>query len=351
MLSKRLNNSGKTRYAGRHMNLTYVLPGAISIASSTIDLSPEARKRLKWMDHYHKFHNASQTCRYFGISRKTFYAWKNRYNPLYLKSLESRSKRPKRTRQWQVSRIEEFRILRIRKSHLRYGKMKLSVLYRQEYGTSISSWKIQRIIEKHRIYYHPLKTEKLRQKRKHNQVKKRITELKKEPRTGFLIALDTLVRYWAGTKRYILTAVDIHSKIAFARMYPSHHSKHAADFLNRLHYLLDGRIENLQTDNGSEFAKHFEEAAETLKLPHYLSRPKTPTDNSFDERFNRTLNEEFIQMGHMTADCESFNKNLTEWLIEYNFKRPHQTLGYETPINYNYRYHKVLPMYPSSTED
>jgi len=54
-------------------------------------------------------------------------------------------------------------------------------------------------------------------------------------------------------------------------------------------------------------------------------------------------------MGHMTADCESFNKNLTEWLIEYNFKRPHQTLGYETPINYNYRYHKVLPMYPSST--
>ena len=135
MLSKRLNNPGKTRYAGSHMQYTYVLPGAIPIASSTIDLSLEARKRLKWMDHYHKFHNASQTCRYFGISRKTFYAWKNRYNSQYLKSLESRSKRPKRTRQWQVSRIEEFRIIRIRKSHLRYGKMKLSVLYRQEYGT------------------------------------------------------------------------------------------------------------------------------------------------------------------------------------------------------------------------
>jgi len=30
-------------------------------------------------------------------------------------------------------------------------------------------------------------------------------------------------------------------------------------------------------------------------------------------------------------------------------KRPHQTLGYMPPINFSYKYHKVLPMYPSST--
>jgi hypothetical protein len=36
-------------------------------------------------------------------------------------------------------------------------------------------------------------------------------------------------------------------------------------------------------------------------------------------------------------------------LIEYNFRRPHQASGYLPPINFTFKYHKVLPMYPSST--
>lgn len=330
------------------MNLAYILPGAISLAS-TPELSPSARKRLKWMDYYRKCNNVLQTCRYFGIAPKTFYLWKKRYNPYRLESLEERSRRPKNTRHWQVSRVQEFRVLALRRRHIRYGKEKLKRLYETEYREPISSWKIQRVIEKHGLYYSPVKIEKLRKKRKHNQAKKRITELKREPRTGFLVALDTVVRYCAGMKRYILTGTDTYSKIAFARMYVGHGSRHAADFLKRLHYLFDGKIENIQTDNGSEFARDFREAATSLRLPHYFSRVKTPTDNSFNERFNRTLQEEFIALGNMTTDCEIFNRNLAEWLIEYNFKRPHQSLDYETPIKFHYKYHKVLPMYPSST--
>src|SRR3989344_8527274 len=336
MLSKRLNNLGRTRYSGRHMNLTYILPGAVSLASIP-ELSPEAKKRLKWMDYYRERGNVLQTCRYFGIAPKTFYIGKKRYNPYCLESLEERSRRPKRTRQWEVNRVQEFRILALRRQYIRYGKEKLKRLYQDEYKEPVSSWKIQRVIEKHNLYYSPIKTERLRKKRKRNQVKKRITELKKEPRTGFLIAIDTVVRYCAGMKRYILTGTDIHSKIAFARMYPGHGSHHAADFLKRLHYLFDGKVENIKTDNGSEFARHFKETALTLHLPHYFSRVKTPTDNPFDERFNRTLNEEFIQLGNLTSDCDIFNQRLIEWLIEYNFKRPHQSLGYETPIKFHYK--------------
>ncbi|MBI2625413.1 MAG: transposase [Candidatus Nealsonbacteria bacterium] len=328
--------------------LSYALPGAVSLASLP-NLSKEAKRRLAWMDHFRLTKNAARTCRYFGISRQCFHKWRKRYDPFRLESLEEKSRRPKNTRRWEVSRLEELRILRLRKARIRYGKMKLAVLYAREYGMPVSSWKIQRVIEKHALYYHPSKTLKLRRKRKQNQAKKRITELKREQRQGFLVALDTVVRYRAGYKRYILTGIDIHSKIAFARMYPTKHSRHAADFLKRLHYLFDGKIENLQTDNGSEFAKEFRNAAEELALPHYFSRPKTPTDNPFDERFNRTLEEEFIQMGNMTEDCAVFNKNLTEWLVEYNFRRPHQALGYEMPVEYNYHYQKVSTMYPSST--
>ena len=346
--SKRLNNRGRTRYAGYNMHTSSILPGAAALARLP-NLSREAKRRLSWMDHYRKTGNASLTCRYFGISRETFYEWKRRYNPYHLESLEEKSRRPKRTRQWEVSRIEEFRILRLRRAHIRYGKEKLKVLYQQEYPEPVSSWKIQRVIEKHALYYHPSKTLKLRKKRKANQAKKRITELKKEVRTGFLVALDTVVRYWMGQKRYILTGIDTYSKIAFARMYTTKSSQKAADFLKRLHYLFDGKIENITRDNGSEFQGAFDQGLRELQIDGYFSRVKTPTDNPVDERFNRTLDEEFIQMGNMTSDCIVFNAKLTDWLIEYNFKRPHQALGYAVPVEYHYKHQKVSPMYQSST--
>lgn len=347
--SKRINNRGQSRYAGHNMPTSRVLPGARFLAHIPT-LSKEAKKRLAWMDRYRQTKNVALTCRYFGISRQCFHKWRRRYDPFRLESLEEESRRPKRTRTWAVSRIEEFRILRLRRAHLRYGKMKLAILYRGEYGLSISSWKIQRVIEKHALYYHPAQTLKLRKKRKANEPKRRITVLAKEKRTGFLVALDTVVRYIAGLKRYIVTGIDIHSKIAFARMYPGHSSTHAADFLKRIHYLFEGKIENIQTDNGSEFAKDFKEAAAELHLSHYFSRPKTPTDNPFEERFNRTLNEEFLQLGNMGTNCEAVNRKLTEWLIEYNFKRPHQALGYAVPVEYHYKYQKVSPMWSSRTK-
>jgi transposase InsO family protein len=338
----------KGMYSSVTMNLTHILPGASSLASMP-DISKEAKQRLKWMDYYRKTKNVSLVCRYFGISRKTFYQWKKRYDPYHLESLEEKSKRPRNTRKWEVRRTEELRIINLRKKYIRYGKEKLKVIYQNIYQEPISSWKIQRVIEKHSLYYSPVKTLKLRRKRNLNQPKKRITELKKEHRQGFLVAFDGLTIYLNNAKRYIFTAIDIHSKISFARMYKSKKSRNAADFLKRMHYLLEGKIENIQTDNGSEFARHFKEAAISLNIPQYLSRPRTPTDNPFDERFNRTLREEFIQLGNMTSDCEIFNRKLTEWLVEYNFHRPHQSLGYMAPINFHYQFHKVLPMYPSST--
>ena len=336
-------------YNGGYMHPTKNFPAALHHLASMPKLSVSARKRLAWMDHYHQHQNISLTCRHFGIARKTFHQWKKRYQPFHLESLEERSRRPKRTRQWQVSRLQEARVLALRRKYIRYGKEKLKVLYEQQYQEKISSWKIQRVIEKHNIYYSPKKTELLRRKRRASEPKRRITELKRQSQEGFLIQTDTIVLNWPWGKRYILTGIDHYSKIAFARMYKSKHSKHAADFLRRLHYLFDAKIQNIQTDNGSEFAKHFRDAVTELKLNQYFSRLKTPKDNAFDERFNRTLKEEFIALGNRHPDLNVFNQKLTEWLVEYNFRRPHQSLGYETPINFQNHYHKLLPMYPSST--
>jgi len=314
-------------------------------------LQKTACTRLEWMIFYESKSkkNVLLTCRHFTIPPKTFYKWKNRFDEKNLRTLQDHSKAPKTKRQRAITPAEESRIVALRKNHIMWGKMKLQVLYQKAYGESISSWKVQYTITKYKLYPNPVKNEKLKQKRKRNQAKKRITELKKQPFPGFLIALDAMVIYRNNTKRYILTAIDTFGKIAFARMYTTKSSRSAADFLYRMFYLLDTSFLNALHDNGSEFHKEFIEACKRLGIQQYWSRVHTPTDNPVDERFNGTLRREFLQQGNFSTDPALFNRSLTEWLIEYNFIRPHQTLGYETPWEFTSRHPKVLPMYPSRT--
>jgi transposase InsO family protein/transposase-like protein len=316
-------------------------------------LSREALLRLGWIIYYQTTakQNARLTCRHFGIPPKTFYKWFDRFEETNLGKLEDGSRAPKYTLIKEYTSEQYLRVIALRKQYIRYGKMKLLKLYQAKHPEdgNITSWKIQCIIERSGIYYHPKKQARINRKRVLSQKRKKITQLKMKKIKGFLLCLDTVTLYWMGQKRYIITAIDKWTKVAFARMYTTHSSYNSRDFLYRLHFLLDGKIENIQTDNGSEFKKYFDQGCIKLKLPHYHSRVKTPKDNPDNERFNRTLQEEFIEMGNMTDDTKLFNQKLTEWLIHYNFQRPHQTLDYMPPINFTYKYHNVLPMYPSST--
>ena len=318
----------------------------------TLNRSKRARQRLEWIIFYERTNprNARKTCRHFGIAPKVFYDWLGRFDPANLRTLEDKPRGPHRRRQRQITPEEESRIVALRKQHIRWGKMKLQRIYQTTYGQSISSWKIQYTIRKYQLYFHPARNTQLQAKRKRSQAKKRITELTKRPFPGYLIALDAIVIYWGGLKRYILTAIDVTSKIAFARMYTTKSSRSAADFLRRMFWLLDGGMPNALHDNGSEFHKEFIAACQELGIRQYWSRVRTPTDNPVNERFNRTLQEEFIQLGNFTPDPVLFNHRLSEWLIEYAFVRPHQTLGYDTPWAFYQKTAKVLPMYSSRTK-
>jgi transposase len=320
-----------------------------------INLSPSGRLRLEWMIFYETVgnHNATKTTNHFNISRKIFYKWFNRFENGKVKLLEDRSKAPNNTRKPEVTFEEECRVKKLRKKYIHYGKRKLAVKYFKKYGVKISSHKVQYVINKWSIYPDVIKYEKLKKKLK-NQIKKnRIQKLKIQDEHWFLLHLDTIVIYWMGFKRYILTAVDHHGKLAYARMYKSKSSKNAKDFLYRLHYLIDADIPNIQTDNGSEFYAEFEEALKELSILHWFSRNRTPQDNAEVERFNQTLQDEWLNDGNFTPNINEFNRNLTEWLVEYNFERPHESLDYQTPFEYledtltlN---EKVLPMYSAWT--
>ena len=316
--------------------------------------SHEAKLRLEWIIYYHTVgcKNASETAKHFGISRKTFHKWLTRFNERNLKTLESQSKKPKNTRRWAITLKEEGRIRRLRKSHMTWGKLKIARLYKRRYGTYISSWKVQRVIEKYNLYPDVPTTPNGRKKSKTNKI--RIQKLKPKAITGFLVHLDTIVLYYNGIRRYIITAIDDVSRVAYARMYKSASSKSAQDFLQRLYYVLEGQVQNIHTDNGSEFHKYFIQACANLNINHYWSRPRQPKDNAKVERFNRTTREEFLNY-ECTYDpvgqMDKVNQQMTEWLIEYNFERPHAALDYDVPWQYACKYanKKVLPMSSSRT--
>src|SRR5258708_1078305 len=320
-------------------------------------ISAEARLKLEWIIFYHtqSGKNAKETAKHFGITRKTFHKWNTRFDEKNLKSLEEQSRAPLHVRQRLIDPWQRVRIIFLRNKHLKWGKMKLQTRYSKEYGGYISSWKIQKVIEEENLYPDKslAKKQRERQSRLRGQKKKRITEFQKKQIINYLWHVDTvLLTMSCSGYRYLLTAIDEVSKLAYARLYTTHSSKQAKDFLQRLTYLTDKRIVNLHHDNGSEFKKDFEKACQELKLPQWLSRPRTPKDNPVLERFNRTIQEEFVNFTDVDPiDVEDFNTKLLDWLIEYNNVRPHQTLDYQTPLEYidSHTLEKVSPMYSSST--
>jgi transposase InsO family protein len=327
-----------------------------------VGFKAQERLRVEWMVFYYTVanKNATLTARHFGISRKTFHKWLKRFqdSKYNVQSLADQSKAPHRKRKWEVTLIQEDRIRQLRNRYPYYGKRKLQVIYEREYSDEISTWKIERVIRRHKLYPDQKKAEKTARKRARarQEPKKRITHLVKEGRPYFLFQLDTIVIYWGNVKRYILTAVDHATKLGYARMYKNKSSRAAADFLYRLRYLVNQPVENLQTDNGSEFALEFERATVKLGIQRYFSRVKTPKDNPEIERFNETLEYEWLYDCNLSLDPEELNCRLTEWLIEYNFNRPHQSLAYLTPVEYIEKElakirSPVLPMWSASTKN
>ena len=320
-------------------------------------LSLAAQLKLEWIIFYQAIGkgNARLTAKHFGINPKTLHKWKGRFNEKYLSTLEEKSRAPERTRQREISILQKKRIRDLRNAHLRWGKMKLKERYKEIYGEDISSWKFQVVIEDEHLYYDRKKALKQRKRRKQLQEnpKKRIHTLLKESKTNYLWHVDTVIfTLFEGGYRYLLTAIDDYSKLAYARLYTTHSSKQATDFLRRLHYLTEGEIINLHHDNGSEFQKDFEKACLELSLPQWYSRVRTPKDNAVLERFNRTIQEEFVEMTEQDPlFIPDFNNALTEWLIEYNYHRPHQALDYKSPLVYLDSYYgtSVSTMYSSHT--
>ena len=315
-------------------------------------ISSGAKQRLEWMIFYHSVGKCSAraTAIYFSISTKTFHKWKKRFDPQRIQSLEEGSRAPKKRREWELTDAQIARVKTLRAKYPKYGKRKLKVLYIRQYGENISTWKIERVIRKYQLYVDKEATKRRfkRLRRQSLKPKIRIQELK-DGYSGTLWHTDSIVIWWYGSRRVIFTALEDKSKVGFARAYRTNSSIKAKDFLKRLIYLSQGQVNIIHSDNGSEFAGEFEKACQVLGILQVFSRVRQPKDNPALERFNWTVQDEWLSLSEVGLDdIDEANIDLTNWLITYNSIRPHESLDYMTPLDYAEKY-KVLPMTPAST--
>jgi len=320
-------------------------------------LSEKAQLKLEWIIFYYTIgcKKKTFTAKHFGITRKTLHKWVNRFNERNLLTLEEESTAPHKKRGWEVTLKEEGQIKSLREKNMEFGKKKLKVIYKKEYGEEVSTWKIERVIRKHNLYPNKAKHKKLYEKKRKSCSKVRIHTVKDKLREvqgfGFLWHTDAIIIWWYGERRIIFTAIEDKTKIAFARVYKTNTSNFAEDFLKRLMYLARGKIEIIHSDSGSEFAGMFEKACLKLNIFQIYSRPHTPKDNPALERFNRTIQQEWLDFSAVGLDdIQKANEDLTAWLIKYNSYRPHEALDYLTPLEYAQKqFFKVSPMWPAST--
>ena len=304
-------------------------------------ITPKAEERVRILAFWAK-HGDAASKEAFHVSRATLFRWQKILDEGggKFEVLVPRSTAPKTKRQRVIPKSVEQLILQERERE-NIGKEKLAALLEQDgiaifsastVGRMLGDMKKRGSLPSPRKLSLSGKTGRLLEKQPKQYKKK----LRSKGHRGGLVKADTIVRFTNGIKRYILTAIDLESEFAFAYGYTSHASTHAADFMQTFKNVAPISLTHVQTDNGSEFTDHFESFCDEQGIVHFYAYPRTPQMQSEIERFNRTLSEAFIQKHRelLAYDLPAFNRALMDWLLWYNTRRPHWSLGLLSPLRY-----------------
>ncbi len=147
--------------------------------------------------------------------------------------------------------------------------------------------------------------------------------------------MDATTIFINGVRRYIITALDVKTRFAFAYCFKSLSSNTAKIFFKKLREVAPFEILAVQTDNGAEFHKYFRDYLKSVNITHYYNYPRCPKMNTFVERFNRTIQDQHISWNmHLYYDPEEANQKLMHYLLWYNTEKPHRGIGKVPPLRY-----------------
>jgi putative transposase len=291
------------------------------IKTMSLTLSPQARQRLAWMDAYRECGNAAQVCRHFSIPLRTFWRWKRRYDPWDLKSLEDRSRRPRRSpRRTDPEAVQA--VLALKREHPRWGREKLSLVLAQQ-GLHLCGKTCERICHRHALIV-------VYRTRKRRSPKPRV-DWAAVRLPGDLFQLDTKHISYHGQRVYQYTLIDVVSRWRCVELFWSANMATTIQFLQFARQQWGRSMQMLQTDNGPEFGQSVTTWCRSQHIRHVFSHKRRPQENAYVERSHRTDEEEFYSLTSQAPTFQEFRLQLQAYLTIYNERRPHWALGGKTP--------------------
>jgi transposase InsO family protein len=313
-----------------------------------------ARRKLSLLELASDLGNVSKACRVMGYSRQQFYEIRRNFQTFGAEGLLDRLPGARGPHPNRVAAEIEQAILDHALAHPCHGPMRVA----QELvlkGLQVSSGGVRGVWQRHGLltkHDRLLRLEKATAERKLSLSDEQVRLLERfspefrerhieAPHTGALVAVDT---FFVGAlkgvgKIYLQTAIDCHSRHAWARLYPNKLPLTAVQLMNNdvlpSFEAHGAMIDAVLSDNGREFCgredRHpYELFLQLEGIEHKRTRVSRPQSNGIVERLHRTLLDEHFRVeGRRTwfETIEEMQIVLDTYLVAYNTKRPHQGRG------------------------
>ena len=211
-----------------------------------------------------------------------------------------------------------------------YGYRKITAILRYQRGWVVSRKRVYRIMKENKLVMAPSHS--------HKKLFRGIPIAlnTKAERSNELWGID-MTYIWCGENGwgYFHGVIDHYDKELLG-----YHFSQSCSALGGVMALAEAaskrRVERLElrSDNGCHYgAKIFREEIRRLGINHTRTMVNTPKGNAVVERFFRTLKEECVWQ-HKFNNFEEAKEAVSAWVGRYNSERPHQSLGYDTPMHF-----------------
>lgn len=220
-------------------------------------------RKLRVLNHALESGNVSKTCRYFGISRETYYKWKRDYEKHGESALINCKPCPENPKLRTPPEIEE-KIIYVRKNYY-LGQQRISWYLRRYHGMIVSPSAVRNVLVRHGLNRLPKDQRKRSIKSRYKRYEKQVPGHRIQVDVKFL---DFVGKDGRKIRRFQYTAIDDATRIRALKSYRKHTQLNAIDFINHVINKFPFRIHTIQTDNGHEFQAKFHWHVEDLGMRH-----------------------------------------------------------------------------------
>jgi transposase InsO family protein len=272
--------------------------------------------------------NVSELCARFGISRKTGYKWRSRFQVGNAQALADQSRRPHHSPRRTVAEIED-QVLMLRRQHPAWGGRKLRArLLALGYLQVPAASTITAILHRHQ----QIASEEFVRHQSYKRFE--------HAAPNDLWQMDFKGDFATAAGRcHPLTVLDDHSRFALELRACANETTESVQNALTTVFRRYGLPWRMTMDNGFPWGVYLGGRCRWTRFTVWLlrlgvrvshSRPFHPQTQGKDERFHRTLKVELLR-DYAWRDLDECQQRFDYWRDQYNCERPHEALRMQVP--------------------